>query len=184
MSSHVEVVGTFKLVFNFGFCLLSENNFMFHLFLETLISVSRLTRSGLSFHFRDVSFELIKDNKVVGCVFLVQKLFKFSLNPIFETILIALHTNIGTKQSIVYENSFMLWHKCLGHISLERIKRLVKEEILRNIDFVDFNTCIECIKGKHTNKTMYLYLLYKKFEALDAFKVFKAEVEKRRKESS
>ena len=74
----------------------------------------------------------------------------------------------------------MLWHKCLGHISLERIKRLVKEEILRNIDFVDFNTCIECIKGKHTNKTMYLYLLYKKFEALDAFKVFKAEVEKQK----
>ena len=81
---------------------------MFHLFLETLISVSRLTRSGLSFHFRDVSFELIKDNKVVGCVFLVQKLFKFSLNPIFETILIALHTNIGTKPSIMDENSSVL----------------------------------------------------------------------------
>jgi len=44
------------------------------------------------------------------------------------------------------ENSSMLWHKHLGHISLERIKRLVKEEILRNIDFVDFSTCIECIK--------------------------------------
>jgi len=51
------------------------------------------------------------------------------------------------------ENSFMLWHKRLGHISLKIIKRLVKEEIVRNIDFADFSTCIECIKGKHTNKT-------------------------------
>ena len=122
------------------------------------------------------------------------------------------------------ENSFMLWHKRLGHISLKIIKRLVKEEIVRNIDFADFSTCIECIKGKHTKKPskgakisnelleiiyidicgpfptpcfngqkylisfiddhsrfMYLYLLYEQSEALDAFKVFKAKVEKQKK---
>ncbi|KAF7802742.1 Retrovirus-related Pol polyprotein from transposon TNT 1-94 [Senna tora] len=44
-------------------------------------------------------------------------------------------------------------NKQLGHISLERVKRLVKEEVLNALDFTDFNICIDCIKGKQTNKT-------------------------------
>lgn len=42
----------------------------------------------------------------------------------------------------------MLWHKRSGHISLEILKRLVKELILKNLDFTDFGTCEECINGK------------------------------------
>ena len=44
----------------------------------------------------------------------------------------------------------MLWHKHLGHISQERMTRLVKDEVLPNLDFSDFEKCIECIKGKTT----------------------------------
>ena len=113
----------------------------------------------------------------------------------------------------------MLWHRRLGHISIGRIKRLVNEEVLSALDFADFETCVNCIKGKQTNKSkrdakrssnlleiihtdiccpdmdasspkyfitfiddysryMYLYMLHSKDEALNAFKVFKAEVEK------
>ncbi|KAL0461453.1 UNVERIFIED_CONTAM: hypothetical protein Slati_0032900 [Sesamum latifolium] len=42
---------------------------------------------------------------------------------------------------------------------------------LEKKDFTDFDTCVDCIKGKQTNVS-------RKGEALDAFKVFKAEVEK------
>ncbi|KAF7807447.1 Retrovirus-related Pol polyprotein from transposon TNT 1-94 [Senna tora] len=128
-------------------------------------------------------------------------------------------SSIGIKRCATNENSSMLWHRRLGHISLERVKRLVKEGVLNALDFTDFNTCIDCIKGKKTNKTkkgakrssslleiihtdicspdmdssnqkyfitfiddysryMFLYLLNNKNEALDAFKVFKAEVDK------
>ncbi|RVW41039.1 Retrovirus-related Pol polyprotein from transposon TNT 1-94 [Vitis vinifera] len=107
----------------------------------------------------------------------------------------------------------------LGHISIDRIKRLVNDGILSTLDFTDFETCVDCIKGKQTNKSkrgatrsstileiihtdicsldmdshgqkyfisfiddfsryMYLYILHNKNEALEAFKVFKAEVEK------
>ena len=89
---------------------------------------------------------------------------------------------------------------------------------LNTLDFVDFKTCVDCIKGKQTNMSMKganksssileiihtdiccpdmdacgqkyfitfiddyswymnVYLLHNKNEALDAFKVFKAEVE-------
>ena len=94
----------------------------------------------------------------------------------------------------------------------------MKDGILVPLDFTDFQTCVDYIKGKHINKTkkgarkssclleiihtnicslemgsygqkyfisfiddysrfMYLYLLDNKNGALDAFKVFKAEVE-------
>ena len=102
---------------------------------------------------------------------------------------------------------------------MDRIKRLVNDKVLNTLDFADFNTCIDCIKGKQTNKFkkcakrstdvleiihsdiccpdmdahglkyfisfidgcsryMYLYMLHNKDEALNASKVFKAEVEK------
>ncbi|RVW89318.1 Retrovirus-related Pol polyprotein from transposon TNT 1-94 [Vitis vinifera] len=117
------------------------------------------------------------------------------------------------------EDSSMLWHQRLRHISIQRIKRLVNDGVLSTLDFTDFHTCVDCIKGKQTNKSkkgakrstdileiihsdiccpdmdaygpkyfisfidyysryMYIYLLHNKNEALGAFKVFKAEVEK------
>ena len=47
----------------------------------------------------------------------------------------------------------MLWHSGLGHISIERIKRLVNEGVLSTLDFANFKTCVNCIKGKQTNKS-------------------------------
>ena len=46
------------------------------------------------------------------------------------------------------ENSAYLWHKHLGHISKERLQRLVKNEILPNLEFTDLDLCVDCIKGK------------------------------------
>jgi hypothetical protein len=47
----------------------------------------------------------------------------------------------------------MLWHRRLGHIFVERIKRLINDRILKALNFLDFGTCVDCIKGKQTNKT-------------------------------
>ena len=129
-----------------------------------------------------------------------------------------MHVTAGLKRCVMNEESSMLWHQRLGHISIERIKKLVNDGVLSTLDFADFETCVNCIKGKQTNKSkkgakrstnlleiihtdiccpdmdansskyfitfiddysryMYLYLLRSKDEALDAFKVFKAEVE-------
>ena len=95
----------------------------------------------------------------------------------------------------------------------------MNEGVLNTLDFTDFETYLDCIKGKQTNKLrkgatrskhlleiihidiccpymdgsdpkyfitfiddysryMYLYMLRSKDEVLEAFKVFKAEVEK------
>jgi len=55
----------------------------------------------------------------------------------------------------VNERSAFLCHKRLGHISREKIERLIKTEILPDLDFMDLNIFVDCIKGrqtKHTNK--------------------------------
>ena len=49
--------------------------------------------------------------------------------------------------------SSILWHRRLGHISRNRIEKLVKNGILENLNFTDFEICVDCIKGKQTNHT-------------------------------
>ena len=112
----------------------------------------------------------------------------------------------------------MLWYRRLGHISIDRIKRLVKDGVHSTLNYTYLETCVDCIKGKQTNKSkkntnrssnileiihtniccpdmdmpcqkyfitfiddysryMYVYLLHNKYEVLNVFKVFKAEVE-------
>jgi len=69
-----------------------------------------------------------------------------------ETIL-TLHHNVGTKPSLVNEQFVFLWHKRLGHISRERMKILIKNEILYDLDFTDLNICVDYIKRKQTKHT-------------------------------
>jgi len=72
---------------------------------------------------------------------------------LYIEIVLTLHHNVGTKCSLVNEWSAFLWHKLLGHISRERMERLIKNEILPNLDFMDLNICVDCIKGKPTKHT-------------------------------
>ncbi|RVW98877.1 Retrovirus-related Pol polyprotein from transposon TNT 1-94 [Vitis vinifera] len=90
---------------------------------------------------------------VVGSGILCDGLYKISLNHEFAQALITLHSNVGSKRGLINENSSILWHRRLGHISRERIERLVKEGILQNLDFTDFHVCVDCIKGKQTKHT-------------------------------
>ena len=73
----------------------------------------------------------------------------FSINLRYNAVL---QTHIGNKWCIMNEDSSILWHQRLGHISIDRIKRLVNEKVLNTLDFANFDTCIDCIKGKQTNK--------------------------------
>ena len=64
-----------------------------------------------------------------------------------------MHVQTGTKHCVMNEDSSTLWHQRLGHIYLNRIKRLVNDGVLSTLVFIDFNTCVDCIKGKKTNKS-------------------------------
>jgi len=169
-------------------------------------------------HINGSSFDLLKDGVSVGKISLENGLYRIHTNLNTVGSLVTMHENVGIKHGIMNDKSSMLWHKRLGHISVERIKRLVKEGILQSLDFSDLDSCVDCIKGKQTNvshkgakrssdlleiihtdicspdigskdpkyfisfiddysRFMYVYLLYNKSEALNVFKIYKAEVE-------
>ena len=65
----------------------------------------------------------------------------------------SLSITIGTKTCIMNEDSSFLWPRRLGHISIQRIKKLVNEGVLSALDFTDFGTCMDYIKGKQTKKS-------------------------------
>ncbi|RWR73399.1 Gag-protease-integrase-RT-RNaseH polyprotein [Cinnamomum micranthum f. kanehirae] len=223
--SRVEAIGTYRLVLDTGFILDLHNTFFVPDISRNLISVSKLDYDGFKFGFGNRCMDVIRNNKVVGNGYLCDGLYKLKLNPMYEQSLHTQHfncgMNMGVKRMTINENSSMLWHKRLGHISKERMARLVKDGLLPNLNFTDFTVCIDCIKGKQTNTSKkgatrssglleiihtdicgrihipcftgeeyfitfiddfsrfgYVYLIKEKSDALNAFKIFKAEVEK------
>ena len=68
------------------------------------------------------------------------------LLPVFVNIV------SSTKHLRLNEKSSIFWYKRLGHISRQKKKKLIKDEILLNLDFSDFDICVDCIKSKLTTK--------------------------------
>ena len=216
MGSHVEAIGTCTLTLSNAFVLVLERTFYVPSFSRNLISISRFVPLGFSFTFQDNVFNLFYETNHIGTGILANGLYRISLHN--EATNNSLHVHIGTKRCNINEDSSMLWHRRLGHISIDRIKRLVKDGVLSTLDYTYLETCVDCSKRKQTNKSkkntnrssniveiihtdiccpdmdmlgkkyfitfiddysryMYVYLLHNKCEGLDAFKVFKVEVE-------
>ena len=69
---------------------------------------------------------------------------------VFATLTV--NTASSSKRLRLNETSSTIWHKHLGHISRQRMERLIKDGILPDLDFSYFNTCVDCIKGKLISK--------------------------------
>ena len=111
-----------------------------------MISVSRLVPFGYSFHFSETSFSLIYKSECVGNGILSDGLYCIFLQN--DTAHNSLHVQTGIKRCVVKEDSSTLWQQRLGHISIDRVKRLVNDGVLTTLDFTNFETCVDCIKGK------------------------------------
>ncbi|KAL5809191.1 hypothetical protein ACOSQ3_029882 [Xanthoceras sorbifolium] len=151
MGSYVEAIGTFCLTLSSGFVLELDKTFYVPSFSRKLISVSRLVPFEYSFNFSETSFSLFYKSDCVGNGSLSDGLYCINLqnNAAYNSM----HIQTGSKKCVTDEDSSTLWHWRLGHISIERIKRLVNDGVLSTLNFTDFKTCVDCIKGKQTNKS-------------------------------
>ncbi|RVW56243.1 Retrovirus-related Pol polyprotein from transposon TNT 1-94 [Vitis vinifera] len=149
----VVAVGTYRLLLETGHRMDLLNTFYVPSISRNLVSLSKLDATGYSVLFSSGQLSLMLNSVTVGSGILCDGLYKISLNHEFAQALITLHSNVGSKRGLINENSSILWHRRLGHISRERIERLVKEGILQNLDFTDFHVCVDCIKGKQTKRT-------------------------------
>ena len=150
----VEAIGTYRLILDTGHHLDLFQTFYVPSVSRNLISLSKLDIAGYSFKFENGCFSLFKQNLFLGSGIICDGLYKLKLDNVFAETLLTVHHNVGTKRGLSNESSAYLWHKRLGHISKERIERLVKNEILPDLDFTDLEICVECIKGKHTKHTL------------------------------
>ena len=105
--------------------------------------MSKLGVAGYSFKFGNGYFNFFKRTFMIGSGTLYDGLYKLNLDNLYAETLLTLHHNVGTKRSLGDERSAYLWHKRLGHISKEKkLQRLVKNEILPDLDFTDLNVCV------------------------------------------
>ncbi|KAK9672848.1 hypothetical protein RND81_12G129000 [Saponaria officinalis] len=149
-SVEVDAIKTFRLLLRTGLYLDLEDTFVVPSFRRNLISVSHLDKSGYSCLFENKRFILSLNSNIVGTgslcgfdnLYMLDNVSSYSENLHVETR--------GTKHKFNKENSASLWHKRLGHVSKERIQRLVSNGILDSVDFTDTDVCISCIKGKQT----------------------------------
>jgi transposase InsO family protein len=153
--AEVEAIGIYRLFLDSGYHLDFFQTLYVPSISRNLISLSRLDLDGYSCNFGNKSFSLFKNTSFVGSGILSDGLYRLKLDNQFVETILTLHHNVGIKRSLTNENSSYLWHKRLGHISRERLLRLVKDGILLNLDFSDLGMCVDCIKGKqikHTRK--------------------------------
>ena len=81
---------------------------------------------------------------MIGTGVLCGSLYKLELSALpFVFTTLSINTASSSKSLRLNEKSSTLWHKRLGRISRYRIERLIKDEILPDLD-----TCVDCIKGK------------------------------------
>ena len=143
MGSHVEAIRTCYLTLDGGFILELKRTFYVPSFSWNLILVFRLVHFGYSFHFSETSFSLTYKSYCVRNGILSDGLYHIFLQN--DTTYNSLHVQIGIQRCVVNEDSSILWHRRLGHISIDRIKRLVNDGVLSTLDFTNFETCVDCI---------------------------------------
>ena len=104
---------------------------------RNLVSVGKLDDLGFNFKIGHNVFSLYKQQYYYGSGTLINGLYRFNLDEYFVESLFNVTHDFGLKRSAQNEHSAFLWHQRLGHISKERIMRLVKSQILPHLDFTD-----------------------------------------------
>ncbi|RVX10368.1 Retrovirus-related Pol polyprotein from transposon TNT 1-94 [Vitis vinifera] len=182
----VEFFGIIKLKLIIESFLLLHNVAFIPSLRRNLISVSILDRQGYTFHFGGGKVDIFSNSVLIGNAILFGNLYSLSLHHGSLCDSSSVNSVVGCKRARMNLSSSMLWHKRLGHISRQRLERLVKDGVLSNLDFSYFETCVVCLKRNMTAKTKeekidrygYVELIHEKSDSLNVFKAFKAKIYK------
>ena len=144
----VMFMGDVILILDSGFRLMLKDTFYVPSFRRNLVSVSCLDKYDYSFKIKSNVISLFLDSNKVGCCYMSNGLYRLCLSP--NDIYVAYTVEkVVSKRPLPKEQSYALWQKRLGHISKDRVERLIKTNILpalRN----DLETCVYCCRGQMT----------------------------------
>ncbi|KAK1415826.1 hypothetical protein QVD17_31614 [Tagetes erecta] len=150
---NVEGIGTMQLLMKTGQCLELKDTLYVPRITRNLVSVPKLDINGFDVAHGRGKVTISFNSLLIGFGYLNGPvdacLYKLELDHEFSKSLLSFNVNANsTKRKRDLETSSMLWHQRLDHISRDRMSRLVKDEVLPNLDFSDFETCVKCLKGK------------------------------------
>ena len=144
----VVFVGDVILILDSGFRLMLKDTFYVPSFRRNLVSVSCLDMYDYSFEIKNNVISLFLNSNKVGCCYMSNGLYRLCLSP--NDICVACTAEkVVSKRPLPKEQSYALWHKRLGHISKDRVERMIKTNILPALKN-DLETCIDCCRGKMT----------------------------------
>jgi len=148
MKAQIEGIGTYKLILDTSYCLDLGKCFYIPGCARNLISIAKLDCLGFNFKIENGVFHFYRHTYYYGSGTLCDGLYRWNLNVNFTNFLFNVKHVSSSKCNVHHENFAFLWHQRFGHISKERMMRLVKNEILPQLNFGDWDVCVHCIKGK------------------------------------
>ena len=145
-------IGTVKLLFANNYLIL-DNVYYVPVFGKNLISVARLIEQGLSLNFNN-GIDILRNNCLITTACMINNLFyvKPNVPMIFDTEVNDDSQRDSKRLRLDPTNLTYLWHLRLGHISLDRIKRLAKDGPLQTLSVGTLPTCESCLEGKMTKR--------------------------------
>ena len=144
----VVFVGDVILILDSGFRLMLKDTFYVPSFRRNLVSVSCLDMYDYSFEIKSNVISLFLNSNKVGCCYMSNGLYRLCLSP-NDIYVVYTAEKVVSKRPLPKEQSYALWHKRLGHISKDRVERLIKTNILSALKN-DLETCVDCCRGKMT----------------------------------
>lgn len=125
----MEVIRHFRLSMSIRFYLDLKDTFVLPSFRQNLISFSYLDKLCYLCSFGNNVFKLSFDSDIVGAGSLMGHYNIYFLETIATYGDYLNVESCGTKRKIDNNDSGALWHKRLGHISKNRVERLVSDGI-------------------------------------------------------
>ncbi|KAL0448202.1 UNVERIFIED_CONTAM: hypothetical protein Slati_1948100 [Sesamum latifolium] len=139
-----EAVGSLSLVVSDHVRIELKDYYFVPSMVKNIISISMLDRDGYKFFINKNYFYLVHENVYHTLGTLVNGLYILQQSNLIMT---AQH-----KRKVDDHENAQIWHARLGHISKDRIRRLVDTKSLEIDDLDHLPTCESCLKGKMIKK--------------------------------
>ncbi|KAM1644664.1 hypothetical protein EV1_006204 [Malus domestica] len=143
-----KAIGTYMLDLPSGEVLELKNCLYFPSCIKNLISISKLLRDGHSVLFDKMSCTLYLNGRIISHGNMIEGLFHLETNSGLHCI--ESGNTSKPKRAREEVNQEKMWHLKLGHVNLDKIRKMSKDGYIRSLGNDQMGTCECCLKGKMT----------------------------------
>ncbi|KAM1789339.1 hypothetical protein ACFX11_039501 [Malus domestica] len=143
-----KAIGTYMLNLSSGEVLELKNCLYFPSCIKNLISISKLLRDGHSVLFDKMSCTLYLNGRIISHGNMIEGLFHLETNSGLHCI--ESGNTSKPKRAREEVNQEKMWHLKLGHVNLDKIRKMSKDGYIRSLGNDQMGTCECCLKGKMT----------------------------------